>query len=106
MGRGVIATAPFLKNEVVFDYHGIEVEGHTVDSYCQTNPDLVKPEYIIEVKQDRRRLIDASEDPCAWQGWHTTPLQRMKRADSTRVATCSLKKLHAASYKTKNKLLC
>ena len=31
MGRGVIATAPLLKNEVVFDYHGIEVDGHTVD---------------------------------------------------------------------------
>ena len=65
MGRGVIPTAPFLKNEVVLDYHGIEVEGHTLDSYCQMNPDLVKTEHIIEVKQGRRRLLDASEDPCA-----------------------------------------
>ncbi len=70
MSRGVIATAPCLKNELVFDYHAIEVEGHTVDSYYQTTPDLVKPEYIIGVKLGRRRLIDASEDPCAIHRGH------------------------------------
>ena len=65
MGRGVIALRRFLKNEIVVDYHGIETEGQTMESYCGVDPANRYSEYIIEVRQGTQRLVDASIDPCA-----------------------------------------
>ncbi len=53
------------KNEVVLDYHGIETEGEKLDEYCEKDPTRRLWEYIVDVRQGRQRLIDASIDPWA-----------------------------------------
>ncbi len=53
MGRGVIALRRFLKNEIVVDYHGIDTEGQTMESYCGVDPANRYFEYIIEVRLGR-----------------------------------------------------
>ena len=65
MGRGVIALRPIRKNEIVLDYHGLETEGERLDEYCEKDPTARLSEYIVDVRQGRQRLIDASIDPCA-----------------------------------------
>ncbi len=55
MGRGVIALRRFLKNEIVVDYHRIETEGQTMESYCGVDPANRYSEYIIEVRQGTPR---------------------------------------------------
>ena len=71
MGRGVTATKPFDINDIIFDYHGLESEDNeSFEAYCSVDPVNRKPEYIIDVKQGRQRLIDASCDPCAIHHGH------------------------------------
>ena len=51
MGRGIIATAPFLKRDVVLDNHGVETvhnKGFSLDNYCAENPDKRGQENWIE----------------------------------------------------------
>ena len=68
MGRGIIATAPFQKRDVVLDYHGVETvhnKGFSLDNYCAENPDKGKQEYCIEMKIGKRRITDASLETCS-----------------------------------------
>lgn len=67
MGRGVFTTKEFKQNDIVIDYHGVEVplgRSTTVESYCDEDPDNRDSSYIIEITKGQRRLLDASIDPC------------------------------------------
>ena len=65
MGRGIIATKPFNKDDVIFDYHGhVEENTNNVDYYCSLDPENRKPEYCIEVKTRPGRIIDATSEIC------------------------------------------
>ncbi len=67
MGRGVIALKNFSKGDVVLDYHGIEVpfeQYRDVHQYCYEQPESRMPEYCIEVVRGKKRLIDATLEPC------------------------------------------
>ncbi len=67
MGRGVIALKHFKKGDVILDYHGSEVpfeEYRDVHEYCEEKPDSRMPEYCIEIVRGKRRLIDATLEPC------------------------------------------
>lgn len=64
-GRAVIATQKFSAGDVLLDYHGRIVEHYrSVEEYCQEDPDVRSPNYIVEIRQSKRRLIDATQDPC------------------------------------------
>ena len=61
MGREKIATKPFNKDDVVFDYSWhVEENTNNVDDYCSLDPVNCKPEYCIEVKTRPDRIIDAT----------------------------------------------
>ena len=61
----------FLKNDVLFDYHGLESQpNESVERYCSLDPINRKPEYIIDVKQGKQPVIDASIDPCSIHKGH------------------------------------
>ena len=68
-GRGVVALAPFQKDDVVIDYHGLETmrsEYSSVEEYCAENPDRRQMHFCVEVKTgNMKRLIDASLEPCS-----------------------------------------
>lgn len=52
MGRGVFTTKSFKHNDIVIDYHGIEVplgRSITFESYCEEDPTKRNRNYIIEV---------------------------------------------------------
>ena len=68
MGRGIIALKEFKKGDVVLDYHGIEVpqnQYRNVHDYCNEKPDSRMPEYCIEIARGKKRLIDATLEPCS-----------------------------------------
>lgn len=65
MGRGVMSLKHFKRNDVVADYHGQEVQTQqSVEDYVSENPELRKNEYIFEILQNGRMLLDASIEPC------------------------------------------
>lgn len=68
MGRGVLTTKPFKQGDVVIDYHGTEVPlgrgNPSFNAYVAVDPKKRNSNYILEVKTNPRRLIDASHDPC------------------------------------------
>ena len=52
IGRGVFTTKSFKHNDVVIDYHGIELRltrGVTIDTYCMEDKTNRNRNYIIEV---------------------------------------------------------
>ena len=65
-GRGVITTAPFAKGDFVLDYHGLAINSQylTCEDYVDDDPINQKLEYIVEVLQNGRHLIDASSESC------------------------------------------
>ena len=63
-GRGVMATTVFHRNDIILDYHGIIVEKVTFHDYVQADPLRRKHEFIVEVQQNGKRLIDASDERC------------------------------------------
>ena len=55
----------FKRNDVVADYHGQEIHTQqSVEDYVSENPEQRKKEYIFEILQNGRMLLDASIEPC------------------------------------------
>lgn len=78
MGRGVIATEAFKKNEIVLDYHGVIVETRqNAFDYCDADPAKRILEYIVEVAGPNKRLVDASSEQCPVHGEGTRCLGRL-----------------------------
>ena len=65
-GRGVITTAPIDKGDIVLDYHGLVTnsQNFTCKDYVDGEPINQKLEYIVEVRQNGRHLLDASSESC------------------------------------------
>lgn len=63
IGRAVIATSTFSQGDVVVDYHGDVIFNTSLNQYLHENP-VRRPEYILEVRNSPRRLIDASFENC------------------------------------------
>ena len=67
-GQGLIAITPFQKKIVVDDCHGEEMvhsKGVSLDHFCAENPDKWKQDFCIEMKNGKRRIIDAMFEPCS-----------------------------------------
>ena len=65
-GRGVITMALFAKGDFVSDYHGLVIKSQnlTCEDYVDDDPINQKLEYIIEIRQTGRHLIDAKLESC------------------------------------------
>ena len=62
-GRGVVALHKIKKDDVIMDYHGVEVHGVTVAEHCEANPSAL-PEFCVEIAQNPRRVIDGTAEKC------------------------------------------
>ena len=71
-GRSVITLKPFQRNEIIVDYHGLDILDSqlSVADYVSGNPAERKSEFIVEVQTYKRKLIDASSDICPTHGAH------------------------------------
>ena len=71
-GRSVITLKPFQRNEIIVDYHGLDILDSqlSVADYVSGNPAERKSEFIVEVQTYKRKLIDASSDICPTHGNH------------------------------------
>ena len=68
MGRGDIALKNFSKGNVLLDYHGIEVpfeQYRAVHQSWYEQPESRMPQYCIEIVRGKRRLNDATLEPCS-----------------------------------------
>ena len=61
-GRGLVSLQHITKDDVVVDYHGLVVEGLTMEEYSK-KPGVVS-EYCMEIDQKPKRIIDASSETC------------------------------------------
>ena len=70
-GRSVITLKPFQRNDIIVDYHGLDIDSQlSVADYVSGNPVERKSEFIVEVQTYKRKLIDASSDICPTHGNH------------------------------------
>ena len=70
-GRSVITLKTFLRNDIIVDYHGLDIDSQlSVADYVSGNPVERKSEFIVEVQTYKRKLIDASSDICPTHGAH------------------------------------
>ena len=70
-GRSVITLKPFQRNDIIVDYHGLDIDSQlSVADYVSGNPVERKSEFIVEVQTYKRKLIDASSDICPTYGAH------------------------------------
>ena len=70
-GRSVFTLKPFERNDIIVDYHGLDIDSNlSVAEYVWGNELERKSEYIVEVQSYKRKLIDASSDICPQHGSH------------------------------------
>ena len=71
VGRRIIATAPYQKETVVHDYHGVETvhnNGFSLDNYCAENPDkkAVFEERVLNRNKEQQTTINRRKlGPCS-----------------------------------------
>ena len=62
LGRGLVSLQKIQKDDVVVDYHGLVVEGVTMEKYVEKED--VKSEYCMEISHKPKRIIDATAEHC------------------------------------------
>lgn len=62
-GRGLVSLQRIRKDDVIVDYHGLVVEGKTLDDHLKEHP-YVNTEFCLEITQLPKRIIDASAETC------------------------------------------
>lgn len=61
-GRGLVSLQRIQKDDLIVDYHGLVIEGVSLDDY-QEKPG-VSVEYCLEIKDKPKRIIDATAETC------------------------------------------
>jgi hypothetical protein len=62
-GRALVSLQRMKKHDIIVDYHGLVVEGMSLDDYSEANPQ-VSVEYCVVVEHKPKRIIDATSETC------------------------------------------